>query len=249
MLPDLLKSQPQSYNRYVEPFAGSASLFFELEPKVAILGDVNTCVMEMYNAVREDPNGVYKTLSDIPKTREAYYQLRALAPSELTRLQRAARLIFLMKACFNGVYRTNKLGRFNVPMGDKIYALPTIDELLNAQRLLERTELFNQDFSNTTSICRPGDWVYFDPPYKALNRYRGEYGYDTGSHEITFEEVISDAKRLAKLGCYVTISYAFDEELFDRLRGWNLLHVNTRRSVSGSMKERKMARELIIQNY
>ncbi|MFC0350656.1 DNA adenine methylase [Undibacterium danionis] len=249
LLPDLLKSKPKNYERYVEPFAGSASLFFSIEPNEAILGDLNTCVMEVYQAVRDDPTGVHETLCSIPKTKDAYYMLRGLSPSDLTRLQRAARLIFLMKACFNGVYRTNQLGQFNVPMGDKIYSLPSKEELLIAQSLLQRTQLYNQDFSKTTALCKPNDWVYFDPPYKAVKRYRGEYGYESKSHNVLFDELVNDAQRLAEIGCYVTISYAFDEELIGKFCGWNFLHVNARRSVSGSMKERKLAKELIIQNY
>ncbi|GGC96347.1 hypothetical protein GCM10011396_49670 [Undibacterium terreum] len=125
---------PPKYERYIEPFAGSASLYFELMPIQAIVADVNPCVIDVYQAIKSDADAVSDMLDSIPRTREAYYSLRALSPISLTIEQRAARLIFLMKACFNGVYRTNRRGQFNVPMGDKIYALPSRDELLFGRR-------------------------------------------------------------------------------------------------------------------
>ena len=249
LLSDLRRLAPRDFQRYIEPFAGSASLFFEIAPKNAILGDVNPCVIDMYRAIKLDASRVADTLDGIPRTAEAFYMLRELSPADLTLSQRAARLIFLMKACFNGVYRTNKQGKFNVPMGDKIYAIPSREELLGAQKLLEGTELFHADFAKTTSLCDKEDWVYLDPPYKSQGRYRGEYGYDAEFCSMQMTSLVSMAEKLSERGCLVTISYSYDEELIEKLSGWNINPVYAQRSVARSLSKRGAAREIIITNY
>jgi DNA adenine methylase len=249
LLPDLRRLAPIKYERYIEPFAGSASLFFEIEPKIAILGDINTCVIDMYRAIQENPDGVADTLYGIPKSSEAYYTLRAILPNELTLEQRAARLIFLMKSCFNGVYRTNKIGKFNVPMGDKIYSLPTREELRSAQSILKGAQLMNKGFESTLEFCRKGDWIYLDPPYRTLGRYRGEYGYSAKFCDGSIESFLDTVKRLSNSGCLVTISYCYDESFIQSLSGWHITSVNAARSVAGQSSKRTIAREIILRNF
>jgi DNA adenine methylase len=249
LLPALGKLAPVSYDQYVEPFAGSASLFFELSPEKGILGDINPCVMDVYRGIQNDAMEVADTLYGIPMTAEAFYTLRGLRPETLSLSQRAARLIFLMKACFNGVYRTNRLGIFNVPMGDKIYALPTRTELLAAQDVLRRTQLFNASYVATVANCSKGDWIYLDPPYRKLGRYRGEYGYGAEFGDSTILELVSVVKGLAEKGCYVTISYSFDEYLLELLQDWHITPITAKRTVAGSSAARGFAKEVIIRNY
>jgi DNA adenine methylase len=249
LLRDLNRLSPSNYRRYVEPFAGSASLFFEVAPSEAILGDVNSCVIDVYRAIKEDATEVGDILDGIPKTAEAFYTLRSIDPRTLTLSQRAARLIFLMKACFNGVYRTNRKGLFNVPMGDKIYALPTREELLSAQNLLRQTKLINADFTTTTGICEAGDWIYLDPPYRKPGRYRGEYGYAAEFSEDHMTALVRTASRLSEKNCFVTISYSFDDSLMKLFKGWNITSVDAKRTVAGAASKRAIAPELIITNY
>lgn len=249
LLPDLKRHSPKNYRRYVEPFAGSASLFFELEPRESILGDINPCVMDMYLAIQQDAVGLFETLNGIPKTVESFYTLRSMSPLSLTLVQRAARLIFLMKACFNGVYRTNRLGQFNVPMGDKIYALPSLVDLLAAQSLLQNSILINGEFSVTAEHCREGDWVYLDPPYQTLGRFRGEYGYNAEFCSKNLASFVKTSKRLAEQGCLVTMSYSFDQSFINEFPGWHITPVSAKRSVAGASSKRVLAREIILQNY
>lgn len=249
LLPELGRLAPPSFDRYVEPFAGSASLYFELSPKKAILGDINPCVIDVYRGIQVDAHEVADTLDGIPRTTEAFYTLRKLRPEDLTLSQRAARLIFLMKACFNGVYRTNRQGFFNVPMGDKIYALPTRADLLVAQTLLQQTELVHGDFAHTVSNCQESDWVYLDPPYRKPGRFRGEYGYTAEFSDSSMIDFIRTVKALDNAGCFVTVSYSFDEELLDLLAGWHVTKVSAKRSVAGASNARGVAHELIIRNY
>lgn len=249
LIPDLAAIAPTKYNRYIEPFAGSACLLFSLQPNRAILGDINPEVINLYEAIKVDPEGVFIDLTSIPRTPEAYYQLRAIRPNQITTTQRAARLIFLMKACFNGVYRTNRKGEFNVPMGDRVYALPSLEDISRVHAQLLRTELVLGDFSKTIQQSSPGDWIYMDPPYRSSGRYRGEYGYAADFRKEELALLIASAKRLAAQGTSITISYSHDDALIDALPGWTVHRVSAYRTVAGNATVRGRAAELILTNY
>jgi len=249
LLHHLVDRAPPSYRRYVEPFAGSACLFFNLRPNTALLGDINREVIAVYRAIQSAPHRIATLLESIPHTRDAYSSLRATHPSTLSDEERAARLIFLMKACFNGVYRTNRKGEFNVPMGNRVYALPSLPALLEAQRLLTNTTLIAGDFSQTLAATEAGDWVYLDPPYQSSKRYRGEFGYGARFQGDAVDRLVLDMRRMADAGRHVMLSHSFDEDLKSRLTGWYVHEVQTLRTVSGKGARRAVARELIATSY
>ncbi|WP_158333094.1 DNA adenine methylase [Burkholderia sp. KJ006] len=249
LVPDLRRLRPKKFNRYVEPFVGSACLFFDVAPERSILGDINPSVIDVYKAISADSDRVADALASIPHTADAFYALRAVEPSSLDLTYRAARLIFLMKACFNGVYRTNKKGEFNVPMGSRVYALPSREDLSRAANMLKGATLFAGDFRDTTSHCEEGDWVYMDPPYRQAGRYRGEYGYSAEFDEQAFGEFTSLAANLASRGVNVMVSYQYDTRLVQALPGWSVHAVSPRRTVAGKATSRLPAPELIMTSY
>jgi len=124
LLPNLLELVPEAYDRYIEPFVGSGCLFFALKPDSAILGDINGALMEVYSTVHKHPRLVSRAVHRIKRTPEQYYMLRDEGPGLLPPIQRVARFIFLNRNCFNGIYRTNKEGKFNVPFGSRTGQLP-----------------------------------------------------------------------------------------------------------------------------
>lgn len=249
LIPLLSTLAPKDFNRYVEPFVGSASLFFATRPRAAVLGDRNPDVINVYGAIRRNPSEVADALDSIPRTREAFYKLRAISPDALDSAHRAARLIFLMKACFNGVYRTNLKGHFNVPMGSKIYSLPSRDQLLEASQLLRGAQLLAADFSETIKMAGPKDWVYMDPPYKPTGRHRGEYGlagrFDAGD----LNRFVTLAHMLSRRGCYVAISHQAEPELIDHFKNWRVQSTQALRSVAGSLGARQVVTEIVFTNY
>ena len=249
LIPDLRRLRPKKFNRYVEPFVGSACLFFDVAPKRSILADINPSVIDVYKAISADAHGVADALESIPPTADAFYTLRAIDPESLALTYRAARLIFLMKACFNGVYRTNRKGQFNVPMGSRVYALPSRADLLRAASLLQGSTLLAGDFRNTTSQCQEGDWIYMDPPYRQAGRYRGEYGYAAEFDDGAFEEFTALAANLATQGVSVMVSYQYDDRLIRALPGWSVHRVSPRRTVAGKVAARLSAPELIMTSY
>jgi DNA adenine methylase len=117
LLPKLISLSPSSSGRYVEPFAGSAALFFALQPQDALLSDFNPELIETYKILSANAGSVWRRLSQMPGSRDFYYRIRARNPTSMSSIDRAARFIYLNRYCFNGVYRTNRLGQFNVPRG------------------------------------------------------------------------------------------------------------------------------------
>ncbi len=246
---ELLSLAPPEFEHYLEPFAGSAVLFFELLPSRGVLGDLNPEVIATYAAIRDDPREVCRYLTSIPKTSEAYYRLRAINPNALSGVERAARLIYLMKACFNGVYRTNRQGLFNVPLGNKFFALPDEIAIDAASRALSQIDLVCGDFVDAVEGAEHGDFVYLDPPYSDGTRFRGEYSYQGAFKPSDLVRLIAVCKELTDKKVRVLLSFKESHEIITALEGWSLKRLDVSRSVAGFAHSRRCAREILVYNY
>ncbi len=246
---ELRSLAPPAFGRYLEPFAGSAVLFFALLPSRGVLGDLNPEVIATYSAIRDEPNEVSRHLVSIPKTSEAYYKLRSIDPQALSGVERAARLIYLMKACFNGVYRTNRRGIFNVPLGSKFFALPDETAIDAASRALSQIDLVCGDFSNAVGRAVSGDFVYLDPPYSDATRFRGEYSYQGAFKSTDMERLITVCNELTEKDVRVLLSFKESKAVVDALGGWSIKRLDVIRSVSGFAHSRRSAREILAYNY
>ena len=164
--------------RYIEPFCGSACLFFHVQPPRAVLGDLNCELIDTLRAVRNSPHHVLESIRRFRRGRAAYYELRKKAVASLAQAERAARFVYLNRMCFNGIYRTNCRGEFNVPYGPPKNG-GTVDEwlILSAARVLDAALIVQGDFEKTLSHAAGNEFVYLDPPYYLDNRqvFR-EYG-------------------------------------------------------------------------
>ena len=147
LLSELMKHVPENYGRYIEPFVGAGALFFSLQPSDAVLGDSNGELINAYEVVRDDVEALIHELGNYVNDEKFYYRVRAFKPSELNVVKRAARLIYLNKTCFNGLYRVNKQGEFNVPFGYRKTAL-ICDEtkLRDASKILQGVTLVCDDY-------------------------------------------------------------------------------------------------------
>ena len=188
-------------------------------------------------------------LVSIPKTSDAYYKLRAINPWELSGVERAARLIYLMKACFNGVYRTNQQGLFNVPLGNKFFALPDHNTIDAASRALGQTDLVCGDFSDAIGRATSEDFVYLDPPYSDGTRFRGEYSYQGAFQSADLARLIVACNELTEKNVRVLLSFKESNAVIDALGGWSLKRLDVVRSVSGFAHSRRSAREILAYNY
>ena len=238
-----------SKRRYVEPFAGSARLFFRLEPETALLGDINTDLIETYCEVRDDPENVHHLLSGIPNDSDKYYELRAADAGEMTRTERAARFIYLNRYCFNGLYRTNQSGKFNVPYGgQKSGQIPSLSALKNTGSMLKRATIVSSDFATTLEEAKQDDFVYLDPPFSVAEKrvFREYNSADFGVDDIArLHKCIKD---LDAAGIEFVLSYDDSPEGKTLAEGFKSRRVTTRRNIAGFSGSRRTATELLISN-
>jgi DNA adenine methylase len=237
------------FKRYVEPFAGSASLYFRLQPRRALLGDINSALIEAYEVIRDDPDGVSRAVRAIPRGKRRYYAQRARNPRRLNRFNRAVRFVYLNRYCFNGIYRTNVKGDFNVPYAHtKPGMVPPVEEFRKCAMLLRQAKLRCADFGAILSSVRRGDFVFLDPPYVVAAR-RVFRQYD--KREFTQRDLNRLAKHLVKIdrrGAKFVLTYADCREARVAFASWGPRRIRVRRHVAGFADGRRSSYELLVTN-
>lgn len=237
-----------SHHRYVEPFAGSACLFFELGPEAAVLGDNNSSLIETYHVVRDHPERLFRRLAHIRRDSGTYYRWRSMSPDRLDIETRALRFLYLNRNCFNGIYRTNTQGDFNVPFGRKQGAYLTRGDLIRCSSMLRKAVLVAGDFCETTAFAKKGDFVYLDPPFAVQSR---RVFRQYGRKSFGFEDIPRfdlELKRLNRVGVDFLVSYADCAQARSIARQWNSTRVALRRYVAGFADHRRFAYEWLISN-
>ncbi len=239
---------PSDYNTYFEPFLGGGALFFSLNPKNAILSDSNSELINTYKVVKENPSALVKALSKYKNSEKFYYKIRALTPELLSEIERAARFIFLNKTCYNGLYRVNKKGEFNVPFGN--YKNPKIvneERIYGASQLLINAQILCGDYKTILRrYAGENDFIYLDPPYHPLGgyadfqRYTKEFFYDEDHLELR-----NEFNRLVRIGAKVLLTNSNTSYVLDLYKGHNSNAVPTKRLIS-SKKETRSGVDLII---
>jgi DNA adenine methylase len=238
--------------RYFEPFAGAASLFFALAPRRAVLADLNACLVQCYRFVRSAPDHVASHLRRLAalNSKLQYYRIRESHNRSSPSPAQAARFIYLNATCFNGVFRVNRRGSFNVPFGDKPRPnFPTKAQLIAAARLLKRASLRVADYEAALRDAQAGDLVYLDPPYPPLN------GTSYFTHYTPDRFGMAEQQRLANIfrtldirGCYLLMTNA-DLPVIRRLYSrYHLTEATVPRYVSCKNSRHRVA-ELVITNY
>ena len=249
LLPLLAAATPARFNRYVEPFVGSAILFLRLDAEAALLGDINADLIDTYTTLRDHPRAIWNRVSSMRLDSDYYYDLRSQNPASLPKLDRAARFVYLNRFCFNGVYRTNRNGMFNVARGQGHLYVPDYEVFSAMAKALRRADLRSGDFEAVVNSAQRGDYLYLDPPY-ALGgkRDRGEYG--VGSfREADEDRLVESIQRASRRGVSVLLSYSPSARVIDDLRGWNVRDLTVARNVAGFGGSRRQAQEILVSNY
>lgn len=255
LIRELLRFVPDSssYARYFEPFLGAGSLFFALKPRQATIGDINAELINCYRQVAADPNSVFQELKTFEglHCKDFFYNIRAVHPESLEPFHRAARFIYLNKAAFNGIYRVNTQGVFNVPFGPTISGLsiPPLDLLRDSARYLKRASMRPKDFEHTIRSAKAGDFVYLDPPYPPLSATSFFAHYSSGRFDWPDQQRVAAAfRRLSEKGCLVMMSNADLPALTKLYSGFHINRLNALRWV-GSNGDRYSVKEVVITNY
>lgn len=246
ILPILKQRMPQSYNRYYESFVGGGALFFEIQPKKAVLSDINLHLIITYRAVQNDVDNLIELLAKHTNAHDKnhFMKCRAQISIETDGTSIAALFIYLNKTCFNGLYRVNQSGKYNVPMGS--YKNPAIlDEknLRAVSKLLQGVKIEQRPFAQVTP--QKGDFFYFDPPYHQT--------YDQYSNDRFADEQHTNlaelCRKIDRAGAYFMLSNSntqFVEELYN---GFIMEDVMASRNVSCKSDQRGRQNELLIRNY
>ncbi len=253
----LLERMPLVFNVYHEPFVGSGALFFRLyrERKIrrAILSDLNAELIDTYRAIRDNVSDVIKLLSEFPHDREFYYAIREQDPWQLSLPERAARMIYLNKTGYNGLYRVNRQGKFNVPFGR--YKSPKYldqENLIAVSQALQNVEILCTPFQTVLERVVPGDWVYFDPPYVPLSQTANFTSYHANGFGLSDQEHLRDiCVELSKEKVYVMLSNS-DTEIIRSLYNlpyFTIDEVWANRAINCNGAKRGKIKELVITNY
>jgi len=173
LAPEIRNLVPTTFRRYIEPFLGGGAIFFKIQPASALLSDSNYELINCYEVVREHPEELLRMLETLPISKRRFCAIRKMDPAKLTPIERAARLIYLNKICYNGLYRVNKKGEFNTPYGHyHNVKLADKDRILAASEALRGVELVSADFEEVLlKSAQPEDFLYLDPPYPPVSRY------------------------------------------------------------------------------
>lgn len=257
---ELLKYVPDEFDTYYEPFVGGGALLFELSPKKAVINDSNEELMNVYNVLCNEEK--FKKMCNLlnsyetKHSEEFYYNIRnkdrsKTAFNRLSDYTRAARTIYLNKACFNGLYRVNSKNEFNVPFGKKTHVntyegsnLITVSNYLT----MNDVKILSVDFEEAVKDAKKGDFVYFDPPYdsdtKSFTSYT-ETGFDK-SEQTRLARVF---KELDKKGVYVMLSNHSTVLVNELYKGYHIYKIEAKRNINANGKKRGKVEELIITNY
>ena len=242
MLNDLLPKVPSSYGRYIEPFFGGGAMFFALHPENAIIADSNPELINMYRQVAANVDEVIQYLKKYENTSEMFYTVREQEWTQLPKAEAAARTIFLNRTCFNGLYRVNKQGKFNVPYGK--YANPKIcdeDGLKAASEALKKAEILCGDYLLVLDhYAQPGDFVFLDPPYLPISEYADFKRYTKEQfYEEDHIELAKIIMRLQERGCHIILTNSNHPLVHELYAPFTIDVIQTKRHISCNGSTRK----------
>lgn len=260
LLPEINKRLPKQFNTYYEPFLGGGALLFSLLPSSAVINDLNSELMNVYKCIKYDTQFL-RLLKELDRhqslhSKSYYYLIRDLDCSPYYKnwrdYERAARTIYLNKTCFNGLYRVNKKGHFNTPIGTEKYKkLYDLDNITNMHEYLKNNnvKILCGSYSSAVKDAKAGDFIYFDPPYD----YQDGDGFTSytidGFTKENQVELFNLFKELSDKGVYVMLSNNNTDFIRDLYKDYNIDVVYAKRAINHKGDGRGVVEEVIITNY
>jgi len=242
---------PTTFERYYEPFLGSGASFFSLRPKRAILSDLNADLVNTYRQVKDHPREIFERLKEhhARHSNDYYYQIRSQFFED--ELDKAAQFLYLNRTCWNGLYRVNNAGVFNVPIGTKHNVVLKTDNFIATSDALQSADLMCGDFTAASESANEGDFIYFDPPYTVKHNNNNFIKYNkrlfSWEDQIRLYETALSAKAS---GAMVAVSNACHESIIKLYENEFNIHVlNRYSSISGKSEGRKGTEEVLITSY
>jgi len=247
---------PKQFNKYIEPFVGGGSVFFYLLPEKAILMDNNDELINCYLVIQNNIEELISSLKRHRYEKKYYYKIRNVDRnpeefSQWTNIERAARTIYLNKCCYNGLYRVNSKGEFNVPFG--LQKNPNFCDERNlsaVHQLLKNVKILKSSFEKCLDFAEENDFVYFDPPYQPLSETANFTSYTkegfTQEAQIQLSEVF---RELDRKGCKIMLSNSYNKLILDLYQKFRIITVNAKRAINSIASKRGEIKEVLIVNY
>lgn len=239
---------PKKFNRYIEPFLGSGAVFFYLRPTKPILGDSNSELIDTYLAIKQNWALVYRYLKKHQRmhSRDYYYRVRSFKPKSLASV--AARFIYLNRTCWNGLYRVNQAGIFNVPIGTRESVIFEDDRFDDVSESLQGAELHACDFEQLIDMADEDDFVFADPPYTVRHNNNSFIKYNEKLFSWLDQERLCNAlKRAKNRGVHILATNAWNKSVRDLYKvGFETIAVSRNSLISSKVETRKNCEELII---
>ncbi|MGF3076561.1 DNA adenine methylase [Facklamia sp. P12934] len=250
---------PRKITTYVEPFVGGGAVLFDLQPKKAVINDYNSELINVYKVVKDNPDELLALLEEHDKlnNEEYYYKVRELDRNKnyekMSEVEKAARIIYLNKTCFNGLFRVNQAGQFNSPYGR--YKNPNI---INKPAILAMSTYFNKnnirilegDYKQALKGLRKGAFVYFDPPYMPISTSSSFTGYtENGFSQKEQIELKKECDKLNERGINFLLSNSDHPLIRDLYKDYEIITVKARRSINSNGNKRGEINEVLVRNY
>lgn len=249
MLPGLIKYLPKNFNNYIEPFIGGGALFFFLNKNNSIISDTNDELINLYKEVARNPKKILKKLKEYKNTKKYFYTVRKEVPNNPT--ERACRTIFLNRTCFNGLYRVNKKGEFNVPYADNgSTKLTDENNLLKTSQLLKKTILLNLSYDLVLKkYAKKNDLIFLDPPYLPVSKFSDFKRYTKEQfHLEDHKKLATIYEKLHEKGCYLILTNSNSPEILKLYKKFNIKILNTKRNINAKGNLRT-GKDIIVTNY
>jgi len=256
LIPYILELFPSNFKKmnYHEPFVGGGAIFFKIKPNSGSINDINSDLIRFYRIVRDTPEELISQARLYKYEKETYYTLRErFNQPNVPDLERAALLLYLNKTAFNGLYRVNSKGEFNVPFGR--YKNPTIvpeKRILAASNILKKVDILNEDFSYILDYAKKGELCYFDPPYQPVSDTANFTSYSVNGFNLSEQERLRDlCLELDNKGIYWVLSNSFAppvRELYSSIEDFRVKTVQAPRAISSKSSTRGLINEILVTN-
>jgi DNA adenine methylase len=261
LLPEIRRYLPQKFQgTYYEPFVGGGAVLFDYQPQKAVINDSNPELINCYEVIRDFLEDLIEKLREhqANHSEDYYYEMRGWDrqkgyPGSRSNIERAARIIFLNKTCYNGLFRVNSQGQFNVPFGRQKNpnlfdeaVLKAINKYLNKKQV----SILNKDFENALETAKKGDFIYFDPPYDPVSSTASFTGYDINGfnrkEQCRLKEVVDD---LHARGCNFLLSNAYTDFIEDLYCDYQQIKISATRAINSNGLKRGKVDEILVKNY
>jgi DNA adenine methylase len=246
-----MDARPEKYDRYIEPFLGGAAIFFALRPKRAILSDLNSDLISTYSAIRKDWRLVQRYLNEFASSHceDNYYAERY--KTYRSEFKNAAHFIYLNRVCWNGLYRVNLKGQFNVPLGTKTRVLLDSDDFSTVAAALKNAKLLTCDFEKAINDAERNDFVFVDPPYITAHNFNGFVKYNetlfSWEDQLRLRDAVAEA---SSRGVRILMSNADHGSIRSLYRGLGSIQAVSRASIiAGGSEFRNKTTELLLKTY